>query len=55
MTKAVFRDNYSDSSVTGSGKEASKDKISTAAAAITLLCKDDGLHQRSDGGTGGKE
>lgn len=55
MTKAVFRDNYSGSSMNGSGKEASKDKISTTAAAITLLCKDDSLHHRSDGGMEGKE
>lgn len=49
VTEAVFKDDGSDSSVTGSGKAASKDpEISSGAAPITSLCKDNGLHQRSD-------
>lgn len=49
MTEAVFKDDDSDSSVTRSGKAASKDpEISSGAAPVTPLRKDDGLHQRSD-------
>lgn len=56
MTKAVFRDDYSDSSMIGSGKEASKDKeISSGAATIILQSKDDSLYQRSNSGMRGKE
>ena len=40
MTEAVFRDEDSDSSVTGSGKEASKDpEMSSGAAPITPCAK----------------
>lgn len=56
MTNAIFRDDFSDSSMTGSGREESEDKeISTEAARIILLCKDDGLYQSSESGMGGKE
>lgn len=49
VTEAVFKGDDSDSSVSGSGKAASKvPEISSGAAPITPLCKDDGLHQRSD-------
>lgn len=56
LTKAVFREDYSDSAEIGSKEEVAEDKESfTGAARIIILCKDDSLYQRREGGMRGKE
>ena len=51
MTKIVFMDDYSDSSVVGSRRE---EEVSAEIYTIIFLCKDDSLHQ-SEGGIEEKE
>lgn len=60
MTKAVLKDDYSDSGMIGWGEKNLKMRVQRReAATITLLCNDDSLDGRSDGGvrvgTGEKE